>query len=51
MEMPATDGWEDELGRWLAPFLASLRGAFRLTYGFGFIYDRNFFDENTQNNR
>jgi protein involved in polysaccharide export with SLBB domain len=34
----------------LAPFLASLRGAFRLTYGFGFIYDRNFFDENTVNN-
>ena len=24
MEMPAADGWEDELGRWLAPFLASL---------------------------
>jgi protein involved in polysaccharide export with SLBB domain len=26
----------------LAPFLASIRGAFRFTYGFGFIYDRNF---------
>jgi protein involved in polysaccharide export with SLBB domain len=25
-----------------APFLASLRGAFRATYGFGFLYDRNF---------
>ena len=25
-----------------APFLAVLRNAFRLTYGFGFIYDRNF---------
>lgn len=26
----------------LAPFLASARGAFRLTYGFGFLYDRNY---------
>lgn len=26
----------------LAPFLAALRGAFRFTYGFGFIYDKNF---------
>jgi len=26
----------------VAPFLAAIRGAFRLTYGFGFIYDRNF---------
>jgi len=25
-----------------APFLAVLRNAFRITYGFGFIYDRNF---------
>ena len=25
-----------------APFLAVLRNAFRFTYGFGFIYDRNF---------
>jgi hypothetical protein len=31
----------------LAPFLAALRGAFRFTYGFGFIYDRNFFHEPT----
>jgi protein involved in polysaccharide export with SLBB domain len=31
----------------IAPFLAAVRGAFRFTYGFGFIYDRNFaFDEN-----
>lgn len=30
----------------IAPFLASLRGAFRFTYGFGFIYDRNY---NTSN--
>jgi len=27
-----------------APFAAVLRNAFRLTYGFGFIYDRNFAD-------
>ena len=27
-----------------APFLAVLRNAFRMTYGFGFIYDRNFSD-------
>jgi polysaccharide export outer membrane protein len=27
-----------------APFLAVMRNAFRLTYGFGFIYDRNFSD-------
>jgi polysaccharide biosynthesis/export protein len=24
------------------PFLAALRGAFRMTYGFGFLYDRNY---------
>jgi hypothetical protein len=30
-----------------APFLASLRQAFRFTYGAGFIYDRNFaYDRN-----
>lgn len=27
-----------------APFLAVLRNAFRLSYGFGFVYDRNFAD-------
>ena len=27
-----------------APFYAVLRNAFRMTYGFGFIYDRNFSD-------
>ncbi|MEK6643160.1 MAG: SLBB domain-containing protein [Planctomycetota bacterium] len=27
-----------------APFLAVLRNAFRLSYGFGFVYDRNFGD-------
>jgi len=26
----------------LAPFLTALRGAFRITYGFGFLYDRNY---------
>jgi hypothetical protein len=29
----------------LAPFLAAIRGAFRFTYGFGFIYDRNFYNQ------
>lgn len=28
----------------VAPFLAVARNAFRLTYGFGFVYDRNFAD-------
>jgi polysaccharide export outer membrane protein len=28
----------------VAPFLAVLRNAFRLSYGFGFVYDRNFAD-------
>lgn len=27
----------------LAPFIAAVRGAFRITYGFGFLYDRNYF--------
>ncbi len=31
-----------------APFLAVLRNAFRLTYGFGFIYDRNFGEGTSQ---
>ncbi len=26
----------------IAPFMAAVRGAFRITYGFGFLYDRNF---------
>jgi polysaccharide biosynthesis/export protein len=29
----------------VAPFIAALRNAFRITYGFGFLYDRNFADE------
>ncbi len=32
-----------------APFLAAFRNAFRFTYGFGFLYDRNFFDNNGLN--
>jgi len=30
----------------LAPFLAAFRSGFRLTYGFGFIYDRNYWEQN-----
>jgi hypothetical protein len=33
----------------LAPFLAAARGAFRLTFGFAFLYDRNYAAE--ENNR
>jgi polysaccharide export outer membrane protein len=29
-----------------APFLAAVRGGFRMTYGFGFLYDRNYADPN-----
>jgi protein involved in polysaccharide export with SLBB domain len=29
---------------WRSPFYAVMRNAFRMTYGFGFIYDRNFAD-------
>ena len=29
-----------------APFIASFRNAFRITYGFGFLYDRNFGSNN-----
>ena len=29
---------------WWAPFMAAVRGGFRMTYGFGFLYDRNFAD-------
>ncbi len=28
----------------VAPFLATIRSAFRVSYGFGFVYDRNFAD-------
>ena len=34
----------------LAPFLAAVRGGFRMTYGFGFLYDRNFaYDQDERN--
>ena len=32
----------------VAPFLASIRTAFRITYGFGFVWDRNFADIESQ---
>ena len=32
-----------------APFIAAVRGAFRFTYGFGFLYDRNFASEENNN--
>ncbi len=35
----------------LAPFLAAVRGAFRITYGFGFLYDRNFATDRNGNFR
>ena len=28
----------------IAPLLATIRNSFRFTYGFGFVYDRNFAD-------
>jgi protein involved in polysaccharide export with SLBB domain len=28
----------------IAPFLAAVRNSFRLTYGFGFLYDRNYYN-------
>lgn len=31
----------------LAPFIAALRGGFRITYGFGFLYDRNWAPQQT----
>ena len=34
----------------IAPFLAAARGAFRITYGFGFLYDRNFAVPQSQQN-
>jgi polysaccharide biosynthesis/export protein len=35
----------------IAPFLFVLRNSFRLTYGFGFVYDRNFADVDAYNAR
>ena len=34
----------------IAPFLGAIRNGFRLTYGFGFLYDRNYYDQNDNNN-
>ena len=42
---PATAKADDVIAvgsYWAAPFLAVWRNAFRMTYGFGFIYDRNY---------
>jgi protein involved in polysaccharide export with SLBB domain len=33
-----------------APFLAAVRSGFRITYGFGFLYDRNYAPQNNNNN-
>ena len=33
-----------------APFISAARNAFRLTYGFGFLYDRNFGPDDNNNN-
>jgi polysaccharide export outer membrane protein len=32
----------------IAPFLAAFRSGFRLTYGFGFLYDRNYWENTNQ---
>lgn len=34
---------------WWAPFAAAVRGGIRMTYGFGFLYDRNFGDPDDPN--
>jgi len=34
----------------IAPFVSAFRNAFRFTYGFGFLYDRNFAPEQKQQN-
>jgi protein involved in polysaccharide export with SLBB domain len=39
--MVGTDFW--------APFLAAARNGFRITYGFGFLYDRNYYDDDEFN--
>lgn len=33
----------------VAPFLAAIRNGFRITYGFGFLYDRNFAPQRNNN--
>jgi len=32
------------------PFIAAIRGGFRVTYGFGWLYDRNYAQDNQNNN-
>ncbi len=34
-----------------APFLFVIRNSFRFTYGFGFVYDRNFADRDSYGSR
>ena len=34
----------------VAPFIAAFRNAFRFTYGFGFLYDRNYAPQQDNNN-
>jgi protein involved in polysaccharide export with SLBB domain len=34
----------------LAPFVAAIRNGFRITYGFGFLYDRNYWEGHNGNN-
>ena len=34
----------------VAPFLAVMRNAYRFSYGFGFVYDRNFAPQQTPGN-
>ena len=34
----------------IAPFLGAIRNGFRMTYGFGFLYDRNYAPDNNNNN-
>jgi len=34
-----------------APFLATIRNSFRLSYGFGFVYDRNYADIDSYNSK
>jgi len=35
----------------VAPFLYVVRNSFRFTYGFGFVYDRNFADQDAYSAR
>jgi len=35
----------------ITPFLFVIRNSFRFTYGFGFVYDRNFADRDSYNAR